>query len=199
MSSLQQFANQANAAAGQKVLINAKEFEAKYGDKPECYKFLAHDCGTYLPSYDCITVWHLRDLASGKKKRIQGKNVMHIMIPQYDGLSVAHILRFGMNFQSVVDSLPDLEKETLKFPRQYIANVVHTRVGAGFSKWVDDQVKARHAKVVDTKNMAIELDPEIAEIFRNSTAVSSKYSSSMILPYSKSSCTNPYPIFLLHL
>ena len=97
------------------------------------------------------------------------------MVPQYEGLSIVHLLKFGMNFDSVVQSLPAVEKETLKFPRQYIANVIHTRVGSGFSKWVDDQVKARHAKVVDTKNMTIELDPEIAAIFKASTAVSSKY------------------------
>ena len=174
MSSLQQFADQINAAAEQKVLINAKEFEAKYSEKPECYKFLAHACGTYLPPYENVTIWHLRDLASGKRKRIKGTQVKHIMVPQYQGLSIADMLRFGNHFDSVVQSLPAVEKETLKMPRQYIANVINTRVGAGFAKWVDDQVMARHAKVVDTRNMTIEMDPEIAEIFRNSTAVSSK-------------------------
>jgi len=139
------------------------------------YKFLAHECGIYLPPYDNVTVWHLRDLASGRKKKILGTEVKHIMVPQYEGLSIAHLLKFGNNFDSVKNSLPEVEKETLKFPRQYIANVIHTRVGQGFAKWVDDQVKARHAKIVDTKNMAIELDPEIAAIFKASTAVSSKY------------------------
>ena len=67
MSSLEQFANVINSASKQKVLVNAKEFEAKYGSKPECYKFLAHDCGVYLPPYDNVTVWHLRELAGGTK------------------------------------------------------------------------------------------------------------------------------------
>jgi hypothetical protein len=59
----------------QKVIVNAKEFHAKYGDKPEVYKFLSHDCGVFLPHYDTVTVWHLRDLASGDRKRILGKDV----------------------------------------------------------------------------------------------------------------------------
>ena len=41
--------------------------------------------------------------------------------------------------------------------------------------WVDGKIELRNAKVVKEHNMMIELDPEIAAIFNNSTAVSGKY------------------------
>ena len=31
--------------------VTAAEFNAKYRSKPEVFRFLSFDCGTYLPSY----------------------------------------------------------------------------------------------------------------------------------------------------
>ena len=119
-------------------------------------------------------MWHLRDLASGKKRRIKGPDVKFIMVPQYSGLAIKHMLSFAARYPIVAESLPAVEGEILKLPRQYIANIIHTQVGQPFSDWVDQQVNARHEKVADTRNMMIELDPEIAEAFKASTAVSGK-------------------------
>ena len=97
--------------------VSAKEFAAKYADKPEVYKFVAHDCGIYVPPYDNVTVWHLRDLACSKRRRIYGKDVKHLMVPQYEGLAIRHLLAFGGDYESVVLSLPSVQKEVLKMPR----------------------------------------------------------------------------------
>ena len=35
--------------------------------KRECYNFLAVDVGAYLPHFDLVTVYFLKDLANGKK------------------------------------------------------------------------------------------------------------------------------------
>ena len=72
------------------IKISAAEFGAKYRSKRECYNFLSVDCGVYLPSYgklssftriliyynpnchfnlDQVTIYFLKDLISGKKKR----------------------------------------------------------------------------------------------------------------------------------
>ena len=118
-------------------MVNVKEFEAKCGDKPEVYKFLAHECNTYLPPYENVTVWHLRDLASGKKRRIKGTQTKHIMVPQFSGLAIKHMLVFGARYEIVGESLPAVDGEILKLPRQYVANVIHTQVGKPFSDWVD--------------------------------------------------------------
>ena len=74
-------ADQINSNVVQQETVTAKEFEAKYADKVEVYKFLTHDCGVYLSSYDSMTVWHMRDLASGKRRKILGKDVKHIHVP----------------------------------------------------------------------------------------------------------------------
>ena len=133
----------------QKVQVSSKEFNAKYADKTECYKFLTHDCGVYLCQYDNVTIWHMRDLCAGTRKRIYGKVVKHIHVPQYEGLTINDMLKFGFEYDSVKLALPIVEKEILNLHRQYIANVIYTRVGEPFQKWVDKQVEARHKKVAD--------------------------------------------------
>ena len=50
--------------------MNANEFASKYSGKPEVYRFLAGEVGAYLADYDVVTIWHLRDLAAGKRKLI---------------------------------------------------------------------------------------------------------------------------------
>ena len=51
------------------VKITTKEFQAKFSSKRECFTFLTIDCQAYLPSYDTVTIYFLKDLISGKKKR----------------------------------------------------------------------------------------------------------------------------------
>ena len=63
------------------VRITADEWAAKARDKPECYNIVAHEYGAYLPHIDCVTVWHLRDLAAGKKKTIRCTEIKHLTIP----------------------------------------------------------------------------------------------------------------------
>ena len=61
---------QMNSASNQKVKITAKDFAAKMRNKQEVYHFLTHEVGAYLSSYDTMTVFHMRDLVSGKRHRI---------------------------------------------------------------------------------------------------------------------------------
>ena len=50
------------------VEISAKEFSAKYNSKRECYNFLTQEVGAYLPLYEQISVYFLKDIISGTKK-----------------------------------------------------------------------------------------------------------------------------------
>ena len=52
----------------QKVKLSAKEFAAKFSTKRECFTFLTIDCKAYLPDYDTLTIYFLKDLIAGKKK-----------------------------------------------------------------------------------------------------------------------------------
>ena len=65
--------NQIPGAGGNPVRRQAREFltvaelSAKMSSKVELYRFMATEVKAYLPSYETVTVFHLRDLASGTK------------------------------------------------------------------------------------------------------------------------------------
>ena len=138
----------------------------------EVYHFLSHACNIYLPSYDTVTVWHLRDLLSKKRTRIMGTDVKHIHVPQYEGLKVEAMLDFASQYPEVMRVFPESRKETMKMPRQYIANCIHSIIGKPFSDWVNEKVNERHKKVLDDREMGIEMDQELYAIFMANKAVS---------------------------
>ena len=80
----------------------------------------------------------------------------------------------------LMNYLPE-EKELHLLPRQWIANVIYTRLGEQFKAWGDHHVKERHEKYVQRHNCLIDMDPEIAAAFNQSTMVSSKYCAGLTL------------------
>ena len=63
------------------IRITVDEWAAKARAKTECYRIVAHENGAYLPHIDCVTMWYMRDLASGKKKHIKETQMKHMTIP----------------------------------------------------------------------------------------------------------------------
>ena len=63
-------------------------------------------------------------------------------------------------------------------------NVIYTVVGEPFEKWVKNKIQERNERVTSNANMLIELDPEVAKIFKASTAVSGKYLSNSFIFWS---------------
>jgi len=57
-----------NSMANQQPQITAAQFASKFNSKREIYNFLTLDVGAYLPQYDTITVYFLKDLIAGSKK-----------------------------------------------------------------------------------------------------------------------------------
>ena len=49
-------------------VVNVNTFAAKFKSKREIYTFLTIDGGAYLPSYDVLTIYFLKDLLQGRKK-----------------------------------------------------------------------------------------------------------------------------------
>ena len=49
------------------VIVDQKVFSAKFGTKGEVFRFLATEAMVYLPSYQTVTIWHLKELANGTK------------------------------------------------------------------------------------------------------------------------------------
>ena len=42
--------------------VTSTEFNSRFSNKVECYRFLASECKIYLPKPEHVTIWHLRDL-----------------------------------------------------------------------------------------------------------------------------------------
>lgn len=136
--------NHQNVAGGSKVIVDSKQFGAKFASKKECYRFLTHDCGAYLASYQSMTIWHMRDLISGERMRIKEACVKQINVPYFEGLKIESFLEYAADKPDVMAALPQLERERLALPRAYIANLIYTIAGEPFKKWVDNIVKRRH-------------------------------------------------------
>ena len=85
--------------------------------------------GAYLPHPEHVNSWHLKDLVTGDKAMIKGHEVKYLHVPHYDNLSVEDFLMFLDNYPFAQMCLPDRKKEIIKLGRQYIINVIFTRVG----------------------------------------------------------------------
>jgi hypothetical protein len=64
-----QIPNHQNAqAAGGLKQVSAQTFAAKFQSKGEIYRFLTLDVKAYLPPFQTITVYFMKDLISAQKK-----------------------------------------------------------------------------------------------------------------------------------
>ena len=99
-----------------------------------------------------------------------------LCIYRYEGLGVKEIRDFlDNNHPHVYAYLPEPSLELPKTPKQWIANVCATILEDQFTDWVKHQINTRHNKVADKKDIMIQMDPQMAKIFHDSIAVSSKY------------------------
>ena len=91
-----------NAQAGAAVKVNVAAFGSKFQSKSEIYRFLTHDCGSYLPKYESISIYHMADLAAGRRKRIKERDVKVITIPHFEGLKIERMLEYAANLPEVM-------------------------------------------------------------------------------------------------
>ena len=59
----------------------------------------------------------MRDLCANKRLRIKSDSIKHIVIPQFDGLTIEDLLSYASNYPEVLRSLPISHKEIRKLPR----------------------------------------------------------------------------------
>ena len=75
------------------------------------------------------------------------------------------MLFHAKNFAQVARALPLEPKEVEKLPHSYLANVIYTIIGDRFRIWVDEKISERNEKIMQTQNLAINMDPEIYAAF----------------------------------
>ena len=99
----------------------------------------------------------------------------HVSVPHYENLTIEKIKAFTTTKHFDIDShLPDAI-ELHKVSREWICNIIATVMGTVFTDWVKEKIDERNEEVKEKGDMHIELDPDVAEAFKNSTAVSCKY------------------------
>ena len=148
-----------------------KAFAAKYREKHECYHFLSSDCGVYLPDFESVTAWHMRDLISSKKKKILSKNIKHLSVPQYEDLTIKNFIAWSEPYEEVMECLPASMLEIKKLPRQYLINVIYTIMGSEFKQYVDELIQKRHQRIAEDATQNIIMDADIVEAFQKSQAI----------------------------
>ena len=92
-----------------------------------------------------MTIDHLREIASNKRKIVYAKDVKFISIPHYEGLKIEAMIEWGNQYPDVVRALPSVAREVKKLHRQYIANLIYTLVGEPFKQWVNRIIEERNA------------------------------------------------------
>ena len=59
---------------------------------------MATEVKAYVPSYETVTVFHLRDLAAGTKTIIKSDKVKHLSVPHFEGLRIHNMLEFASQY-----------------------------------------------------------------------------------------------------
>ena len=82
---------------------------------------------------------------------------------------------------------------------RYIANVIYTLVGDDFQEWIKVRVNAKREKRARESNLNIQMDPEIARIFQESTADSRMKGNShnLLKPDAKRRSKFFFPLFFI--
>ena len=75
-----------------------------------------------------------------------------------------HIFAFLDNFPETFKYFP-VQHEMKKLSRQWIVNIAYSIVGKPLSDWVMERINERNQDLQVKKNLLIDLDPEIAQIF----------------------------------
>lgn len=135
----------------------------------------------YLSSYETVTIFHLRDLASGKRKILKTEAVKYYEIPHYEGLSMEDMLAFSKQYAEVPKYLPVEQREIKKLPRQYISTLLYSIIGTPFAKWVERRIEERNEKIADERELNTELDPDIYAALMKSSSISGKLSLSILM------------------
>lgn len=96
-------------------------------------------------------------------------------------MKIEAFYEFAEPYPEVMRAFPLVKHERLNLPRQYVINVIYTLIGQPFRAWVDRLVDTRHEEIAEQKQLFIEMDPEIANIYNQSKAVSTSQGSSFNL------------------
>ena len=86
---------------------------------------------------------------SGKRRLIKSKDIKHLHVPMFEGLSTRDMLDWAKKYEAVYQALPYMVGEIDMLHRQYVINVVYTLTGENFELWIEKQIKLRNKKLAE--------------------------------------------------
>ena len=113
----------------------------------QIYRFLTSEVRVFLPAFETVTIFHLRDLASGRRRIVKCEDVKVFQAPHYEGLTTNDMLAFAADYPKVYQALPEEEREVKKLPRDYVTTLCYTLIGNPFIEWVESQINARNYSI----------------------------------------------------
>ena len=106
---------------------------------------------------------------------MKAENAKNLHVPLYKGLSIESMLEMGTQDKHVAEHLPD-ERDIRRLPRAWVCNLIYSLKGDEFREWVSGLIRGRNEHLALKNDLMIELDPQIAEAFKISQNISSKFS-----------------------
>ena len=85
---------------------------------------------------------------------------------------MAKIIDFLAQFEAMHLFMPSEQHEINKLPRAWVINVGATVVGQPFVDWVSKRIATRNEEMAKDRNLLIKMDPQLAQAFQRSTAIS---------------------------
>ena len=80
------------------------------------YHFAVVECRAYLPAYEQVTIYFLKDLVMGTKKFLHTDRVQHLSVPQYEGLGLKEFFEQAAKHPDTAIYFPD-DDDLRKLPR----------------------------------------------------------------------------------
>ena len=152
--------------------VNVAAFSSKFRTKREIFTFLAVDGEAYLPPFETVTVYFLKDIIQGQKKCkypyivltiavVSTHAVRHLPVPQYPNLSMEKILDYLAQYEAMHLHMPSERHEIVKLPRAWVINVGASVVGQPFVDWCGERIKTRNTEMARDRNLLIKMDPRL--------------------------------------
>ena len=108
---------------------------------------------------------------NGSNLYIKCNKVSVINIPHYKGLQVRELLKFASLKINIEDYLP--EYQYCKEPnREWLCNVINTLILKEFHEFIQEKIDIRRDELIESQSLGIRVNPEFAELFAKSKAVS---------------------------
>ena len=95
-------------------------------------------------------------------------------MPNYEGLATNDVLNFSLKYDKCRAIWPVM-REIGRLPRFWVVNITATAGGSDFEDWAREQVTRRNVRLMEKRQLYVDMDPDIAEAFKQSDAVSGKY------------------------